>query len=168
MHKINETIRAELLAGTYSPSELPSEIVGKGWCQGYITDYEDGNPVRWSMKGAGMHAWRTDLVGGFENQGFQDWEFTVHSVMPNGWRSSYQDWEDVPGRTQGEVVEMLQKAEVVMGLILAPTVATIVFNCGFAVSFSDVGTVVRMTVESRELWCWKCGKMEWYTISLTQ
>ena len=124
MERTNEQLIAELCAGTYRPTELPSEIVAKGWCQGHVAEDEKGNPVdpqsrravRRCMRAAGMKAWRTDLVGSAENQGFQEWEFIVHSVMPNGWHSSYQDWEDAPERTKEEVLAVLRKTETIMGL----------------------------------------------------
>ena len=123
MERADEQLIAELCAGTFRPTELPSEIVARGWCQGRFAEDARGrvvsthasDAVRRCILGAGRKAWRTDHLVMSENPRFCKWQLVLTSLIPKK-GSSPSEWQDAPGRLLEEVVALLEEVERVMGL----------------------------------------------------
>lgn len=103
------------------PEILPSELVRQGWCRKHLAEDRHGEPCRpdaaiafgFCMEGAvhaaGLGGWQCDgPTLDFWNLLFSILLHKTGSTLP--WR-----FNDTPGRTQGEVIAVLEQAEEGMG-----------------------------------------------------
>ena len=90
---------------------LASEYVARGWCQGAYAKDKDG----YSIPPCDLGAVKWCLVGGIQASN----ELPSESLLTNAvdlcrkltGGLSLTTWNDSPGRTQAQVVELLQEAE---------------------------------------------------------
>jgi len=83
----------------------PSEYIRKGWCQGTLSRTEDGTPTylsndapaKWCLMGAIQQAYDRDVV---HNPVYEKLVSLLSEGVPN--------WNDAPGRTQQEVIDLLE------------------------------------------------------------
>ena len=100
---------------------LPSQILEKGWCQGFYAYDKDGNytlpgrskAITHSIWGA-IHACQFSNI--WSRQTIRMLEFYMHEIAEEFGYSTIAMYNDSKTTTKDEVVTLMQEAEVIAGI----------------------------------------------------